>query len=134
MHSPESLVSIHLRHDLIRRFAHKRGGELPIVPGIERSGVDDYDRHLVRPPPIIILGHEWGPIFRWQRHFGLVEWRADYQVPQLRSFANWQSSCCSIGGRIEQLAHLFGAGAKERQLAEDLPPRVVLSDHGQLLL
>ena len=88
----------------------------------------------MRPPPIIILGHEWGPIFRWQRHFGLVEWRADYQVPQLRSFANWQSSCCSIGGRIEQLAHLFGAGAKERQLAEDLPPRVVLNDHGQLLL
>ena len=41
-----------------RRLAHPRGGELPVVPGVEAGGVQRQDRDLRGSPPVVVLRRE----------------------------------------------------------------------------
>jgi hypothetical protein len=56
--TPQPVVIVNLAVNSRRRFAHSRSRELPVVPGVERSGVQDQVRHFRVARPIIAFGLE----------------------------------------------------------------------------
>src|SRR5262247_1086049 len=58
VHAPQPVVPLDLRVEAARWLAHPGSGELPVVAGVERGGVEHEDRDLGRPAPVVVLGLE----------------------------------------------------------------------------
>ena len=70
--APQAVVAVDLAAHGARGLAHPGGGELPVVAGVERGGVEHQDRHLVGAPPVVVLGRE-SLAFAHRLHLEIVQ-------------------------------------------------------------
>src|SRR5208337_3909969 len=92
------------------RLAHERGRELPVMPGVERGGVEDQDGDLRLEAPVVVLR---------------LEWPAPCRIPPLgRDLQVLQNAHLII--------HHTGEDLLLEELADPLRAREVLPDHPQV--
>ena len=85
IHPPQPIVAVDRGVDGAGRLAHEGGGELPVVPGVERRRVEDEHRHLCPPIPVVVARVEaGGPVLRLDDEVAHPERRLLPRCPFLR--------------------------------------------------